>query len=406
MPSHFLIVGAGTAGLASATFLARAGHHVTVFETVPELAPVGAGLLIQPSGQQVLQALGIVESLSQLGSRIDALHGYNLSKRRVLDLDYRHLLDDVRGLGIHRAHLAEALYQSALDAGVSFRFGQPVQQLDQTEHDVGIQLSSGETLRADALILANGTRSSLRQQLPIPHRAAIYPWGALWAICQSDDWHATNILEQAYDGPRRMLGALPSGVHPVTGTPCYSLFWSLPRAAYADWQQQPFSHWLDEVQRYWPAVQPLLTNLQREHVAWAEYSDVVMSRWHHGRVLCIGDAAHAMSPQLGQGANLALIDAYCLASSVGNAATLPQAFALYSKRRKAQLAYYQRASRWLTPLYQSQLPVGFLRDLGTRITRRVPLLYQQALDTLAGYKAGLLARHQIDDASDHAHAEN
>ncbi len=390
-----LIAGAGTAGLASAALLARNGHEVCVIEAFSALAPVGAGLLIQPSGQHVLKTLGVLASLQHCGSRIDALHGHDRSWRRVLDLDYRDIHS--AGLGLHRAHLAETLYQAARSAGASFIWGDVITAFRQDAVGVTVSQLSGNERRADVLVIANGARSQLRGQMAIPYRSTPYPWGALWAICEADDWPSPTILGQVYDGPRKMLGVLPTGQHPVTGRACYSLFWSLPRQEFPQWQTRPFAEWLAELAAYWPALAPLLHSLQREQVAWAEYRDVVMPHWHDGRVVIIGDAAHAMSPQLGQGANLALIDAQCLAQVLMQPRSVTAALADYSVMRKPHLRYYQRASRWLTPLYQSHLPLGTLRDWGTQLSRRLPFMYRQALATLTGHKAGLFSRFEFDN---------
>ena len=122
----------------------------------------------------------------------------------------------------------------------------------------------------------------------------------------------------------------------------------------------------------------------------AQYADVRMQHWHHENILVIGDAAHAMSPQLGQGANMALVDAWHAAQCLARSSHVASAWADYSQKRAAHIRYYQMASRAMTPLYQSHYPVGFLRDLGTSLTRRIPTLHRQTLLTLSGAKQGWL----------------
>lgn len=391
MSKRISIIGAGTAGLACAIFLARQGHHITVYETVSALMPVGAGILLQPTGQQVLQRLELLEQLWPQGAEIDALRGYNRAGWTVMDLRYRDIGAPIRGLGMHRANLAEALRGAACAAGVTLRYSAPVQQLTQTGQDARLHLSSGEIIACDAVIIASGTRSALRDALPVKKSVTAYPWGALWAIGELNNWQAARVLEQVYDGPRKLMGILPTGQHPVSGKSCYSLFWSLRKRDYPNWQTGDFAQWLTSLREHWPEAEPLLQGITPEHVAWAEYSDVVMERWHHGRIVCIGDCAHAMSPQLGQGANLALVDADILSNCINVHSDLREAFSAYSVQRRAHLRYYQRASRWLTPLYQSDLPLGLLRDAGTWLGRRVPFIYQQTLATLAGHKTGLFS---------------
>ncbi len=123
----------------------------------------------------------------------------------------------------------------------------------------------------------------------------------------------------------------------------------------------------------------------------ASYLDVVMSKWHSERVVVIGDAAHAMSPQLGQGTNLALEDARVLACCLEAPGTLEQQLESYTRRRRRHVRYYQFASRWLTPFFQSRHhPLGSLRDFAMGATCRFSPTRSLMLATLSGVRNGLL----------------
>lgn len=93
-----------------------------------------------------------------------------------------------------------------------------------------------------------------------------------------------------------------------------SFFWSVPTQAFEQWAQQPLAQWHQDMRALWPAIEPQLCDLcDRTQLARASYLDAVIgSRWHQDRLLLLGDAAHAMSPQLGQGVNMALLDALTL----------------------------------------------------------------------------------------------
>src|SRR6184192_4185022 len=107
---------------------------------------------------------------------------------------------------------------------------------------------------------------------------------------------------------------------------------------------------------------------------FASYHDVTMSRWNTHNVVYLGDAAHAMSPQLGQGCNLALFDAWTLAQSLAAHEHLPVALSAYTGARADHLRFYQFATRWLTPLFQSDVgALGHARDLVMGTMSRVPL---------------------------------
>jgi FAD-dependent urate hydroxylase len=105
----------------------------------------------------------------------------------------------------------------------------------------------------------------------------------------------------------------------------------------------------------------------------------------------IGDAGHAMSPQLGQGTNLALVDAMVLADCLDGATDLPAALARYSRERRAHIAHYELAAHALMPLFQSAMPgMGMLRDTLFTVLSRLPWVDGQMIRTMAGIKRGII----------------
>src|SRR5262245_26671398 len=112
------VVGAGTAGAASATLLARAGHGVVVFERVPDPKPVGAGILLQPTGQVQLARLGLLEAVTARSSPVDRLHAVRHGGRVLVDLRYHDVHPRLSGWGVHRGVLFETLLAATRAAGV------------------------------------------------------------------------------------------------------------------------------------------------------------------------------------------------------------------------------------------------------------------------------------------------
>lgn len=250
--THIAIAGAGIAGLAAAILLTRQGYRVTVFEHVADPTPVGAGLLLQPSGQMMLQNLGLLEMVRDKAAIVHSLEGYSGSWK-TLDLHYASVQQYWHGLGIHRASLHQILWDCARNSGVTIHLGNGIADFIQDHQQVVVQHRQGE-LGVDGLIIANGTRSQLRERLDIKQIHRPYPWGAFWTVLDKDDWPFPHILMQRYRGARIMLGILPTGINPSTKRTCYSLFWSLPKTAFSEYQHAGLEELIARVRAVWPEV--------------------------------------------------------------------------------------------------------------------------------------------------------
>lgn len=391
---HIAIVGGGVAGLASAIFLGQLGHRVTVFEKFEQPQAVGAGILLQPTGQIVLQRLGLLESMKNQSSKIDGLVGHNEKGKLIMDIHYADQWPDSFGLGVHRANLFRLLWDMAIEMNIEIEAGVCVEDIEKlTGNLVRLNSNTGSTLgEFNATIIANGTQSDLRRCIGVRQKCTPYPWGALWAICNDKDNQFTLQLVQRYHGVSKMIGVLPTGVHPDNGADCVSFFWSMRSDQYSKWLESNFDHWKESVLDHWPELACLVEKFnQHDALTFANYGDVVMQKWNHDNLVCIGDAAHGMSPQLGQGTNLALIDAMVLAQCVEESNDLASAFDDYSSKRKRHLSFYTLASRGLTPFFQSNsIIASWLRDLTFPWLSRVPFAYKQSLRTIAGIKTGVL----------------
>lgn len=391
------IVGTGTAGSATALFLARQGHRVTVYERVDDPRPVGAGIMLQPTGMAVLTALGLCEPVVSRGAPLTHLFCQTASGRTVLDLAYADLANDLYGVGLHRGVLFDVLFQAVRrEPGITLRLGIDIEDLAH-ERAGHFLIERGTGIRHgphDLIVVCNGARSSLRDDTAHHKVVRRYPWGALWAVVPDPQHQFRQRLLQVVNGTRVLVGLLPSGLGPTGNTPQVSLFVSWPADEVDTFHRSDFGEWKARVLRDSPASAPVLEQLHtHDALLFSEYHDVVMWPWNVGRVVYLGDSAHAMSPQLGQGANLALVDAAALAAALTGPGELDDALYRYSAARRTHLGWYQFVTRWLTPFFQSNFaPLGLVRDLAFGIACRLPIVRAEMVAMMAGISLGPLRR--------------
>jgi 2-polyprenyl-6-methoxyphenol hydroxylase-like FAD-dependent oxidoreductase len=341
------IIGAGTAGLAAATAFARAGHSVTVFEKHKSLSPLGAGLLIQPQGVAALDALGVGAAFSAASVPVDRLLGICHRNWTIVDVPYT----EAEARGVSRAALSQLLLDAALPAGVRVRYDSPVDSLVSRDDQADLHMQ-GQVSTFDLVVIADGAASPLPAQVGLAVASTGYAWGALWAMFDVEHWPDETCLAQRYQSTRKMFGLMPTAR--VDGKLRLSMFWSLPCREYDSWKERPLDSWRNELLALWPQSAPVVSQIEsHDQFAFATYWHARAKRLAKGRVCVVGDAAHAMSPQLGLGATLAVQDALALADAVEEHGPVAGA-TLYSERRLCAVRNYQMLSKALTPCFQAE----------------------------------------------------
>jgi FAD-dependent urate hydroxylase len=285
------------------------------------------------------------------------------------------------GLGVNRGALFGVLWKALVEAGVPVRISWEVLAVH-LEPD-GARLAGHDGASAgpfDLVVAADGARSRIRRQLGVASKDVRYPYGALWTVVADPDGLVGDVLVQRYRDTRVTLGFLPTGIGEV------SIFWSIRTrainqavAAGADWL-------VERALPLAPDLAPVIERARTQAVLGAVYRDVVVPNpaMVEGRagVVLIGDAAHAMSPQLGMGASLALADAWQLAERLRG-------------RDAGDLgtAWYTWLSRLMTPVFQSDLvPIGWARDLLFGPAANLALVRRQFADILLGEQTSLVGR--------------
>lgn len=348
------VCGAGPAGLAAALQLKRAGHKVQLFERFEVPRPVGSGLMLQPTGLAVLAQLQLLERMQQLGARIEHIEGRVVpSLRIVLEVHYSALGAGTHGLAVHRAALWGTLHEAVLAQGLTIQGGRPIQRVDRRADRSRLWAGDGALLgEFDLIVDAMGAFSPLTEGLA---QRTVLPYGALWTNVPllEGPWHR-NALEQRYQRAHQMVGLLPVG-RSALGEPAQAaFFWSLRRDQWEQWREAGLSAWKSQILRMWPELEPLLQTIESpEQMTFARYEHFTLAQPFRAGVVHVGDAAHATSPQLGQGANMALLDTLALTHALAESPDVERALRQYALLRRWHVRVFQLASAMFTPFYQS-----------------------------------------------------
>jgi 2-polyprenyl-6-methoxyphenol hydroxylase-like FAD-dependent oxidoreductase len=383
------IVGAGPAGLAAALFLKRAGHRVTVFERFEKPAPVGSGLILQPTGLTVLGALGLFDEIRQLGSRIDRLYGADAkSGRTVLDVRYDARAGGRFGLAVHRAALFGVLHRAVMKEDIAIETGIELDAVDGGGEEARLSGPKGAVAGTfDLVVDASGSRSKLRRHCLRPAEPRPLAYGAFWAsLAWRGDGFDEHALLQRYERASVMIGVLPIGRPEAGAGQMAAFFWSLKPGEADTLRTAGIEAWKERVVDLWPRCRAYTDQIDSfDRLTLARYGHHTLGVPAGRRLAIIGDAAHSTSPQLGQGANMALLDAAALAHAVERTPSVEDALDAYARARRTHVRVFQALSFMFTPFYQSDSTVlPFIRDRLVATIAKIPPTPQFLASMVAG----------------------
>lgn len=348
-----IIAGGGIGGLAAATALSRGGLDVTVIERAPRLLSAGSGMVLSPNGMAAADAIspGLGQRIRSAGHVVGpdetrlliSASGRVLAREPIGRLGQRYGKPQV---SILRTALQEALIDESTAAGARLRLGLTVRDYITDDRSVSVELSDGSVHRADLLVAADGIRSAIRRRM-LGDGPPRYSGIASVRGRTTGHW----ICPQGFVASGRGVQLFAAPVAPDT------MYWTAkitapPRV----WPEQGPAEALQvlaEALRGWPEpVLRLITEARTSDVAVCDIHDrEPVGRWVDGRVALLGDAAHPMTPALGQAVNLALEDAVVLADALrshdvaDDRGNVGAALLSYQKRRIGRTAKVMLLSR-------------------------------------------------------------
>jgi 2-polyprenyl-6-methoxyphenol hydroxylase-like FAD-dependent oxidoreductase len=334
---HAEVVGAGIAGLAAGAALARHGWSVRIHERGNELRELGAGISLRENGLQALEALGILQRAVAGGERISA---WDLRDERLRVLSAGALDDHSRFYCVTRPALHRALADAAVAAGAKVLLGSTV--VDASPAGT-IRLADGTRAQADLVVGADGIGSTVRSAVGIPARVRDLEYLSYRTLLPREPGDPAGSFPGYWSGTRRMAvaGCGPDRVYAfLFCRPDDRLARALP-GAHGEWASS-FPHLRGVLERIDFAEE------------WRPIHEVACPLWSAGRVVLVGDAAHAMAPTLGQAAciamhcGVALAEALAVTSDIGGALVRWEAAQrpMVDTTQRYGRAYVRMMTRW------------------------------------------------------------
>jgi 2-polyprenyl-6-methoxyphenol hydroxylase-like FAD-dependent oxidoreductase len=357
-----LVVGGGVAGISTATALRQRGFTVELVERQQGWHAPGAGFLVHPNGMRMLLSLGLAAGVEKAGVPVRRWQFCNRQGDVLSETDLETLWGDAGPcIGIERSQLQRALLPGIAD--VRCRLGMSVTSLVQEDGGrVSAGFSDGSTADYDLVVGADGIKSTVRAltlTTATPGDLGAMNWRSIAPIRPGD---LTSL--QLHLGDSCVFGLVPMGAGRTYGF-SYAL---QPRV------HDPLVGRLERLRNrfamFGDRVQAFLASLERDdQVICSAMEWMDCEQWHSGRVVLVGDAAHASSPMMGQGGCMAMEDACVLAEELCTAATVETALASYVSRRRPRVEWVQQQSMALAQVLTgpSAIRDAALRERGTEL---------------------------------------
>lgn len=329
-----LVIGGGIGGLTAAIALRQKGHSVTVIEKDPDWSVYGVGIIQQANVVRAVAELGILDDYLAAGCGFDAVEIYAPDGTRVARVPSPRLAEGYpANVGIGRPALHKILGDRTIATGAQVRLGVTAEAIEDGGSKINIRFSDGSAGSYDLVVGADGVYSQTRAAI-LPHAETPQFTGqAVWRY--NFPRPAGHDALHVYNGPTG-VGLVPMSddvmymyvTTPEPGNPRY------PTAGLADAMRSKLAACA-------PAIRELAEQItDDEEVVYRPLEGMLVTGpWHKGRVVLLGDAVHATTPHLGQGAGMAIEDSLVLADELARHDDIESALSAYRARRYERCAY-------------------------------------------------------------------
>lgn len=338
--TRILIIGGGIGGLTAAIALRAQGFAVDVIEKNPHWTVYGVGIIQQANVVRAVAALGILNDYVEAGFAFEHIEVYVPSGERVARIPTPKLAQGYpANVGIGRPALHKVLGDRAKAAGAVIRLGLTADRLDDDGAGVDVVFSDGSTGRYDLVVGADGLYSQIRTLL--------FPDAAAPRFVGQGVWRYNFAKPAKMDALCIFEGPMGLGLVPLSASQMY-MFVTTPEPGNPRYPVEGLAAVMR--QKLKPMVAPQIQALAAQitddaAVVYKPLEALFLDGdWHKGRIVLLGDAVHATTPHLGQGAGLAIEDSLVLAEELARAGTPEAAFRTYRDRRFDRCKYIVDAS--------------------------------------------------------------
>jgi 2-polyprenyl-6-methoxyphenol hydroxylase-like FAD-dependent oxidoreductase len=334
-----LVIGAGIGGLTAGIALRRQGFAVEMIEKDPGWSVYGVGIIQQGNVLRAVQALGLLDRYVDAGVGFDAVEVYAPNGMQVARVPSPRLLPDrPANVGVSRRAMQKVLGDAALEAGAKLRLGITATAFGQDGARVSVQFSDHTSGDYDMVVAADGTYSATR--------AMVFPEAPLPAFTGQAVWRCNLPRLAGLDALHAYNGPIGAGLVPISRELMY-LFITTPEPGNPRYPRAGLAAAMrGKTAQCAPAIRQLAEQItDDEAVVYRPLESLLVEGpWHRGRVMLLGDAVHATTPHLGQGAGMAIEDSLVLAEELARHDDLETALTAYRARRFERCAYIVRAS--------------------------------------------------------------
>lgn len=336
---NILVIGGGIGGLSAAIALCRAGHRVTVIERDPEWSVYGVGIIQQSNVVRAMDQLGVLDAFLDAASGFDAVEIFMPDGAQIARIPTPSLVPGrPSNVGIGRRALQKVLGDSARELGAQIRLGVTAIDFLDRENGVEIQFSDGAQTRFDLVVGADGLYSQTRNMILPDAGEPVFTGQSVWRynFPRPDGLDALHV----YNG-RIGVGLVPMSADlmymyattPEPDNPRYA------RKGLAATMRAKLEGTASRIRALGEQI------VDDDGVVYRPLESLMVhGPWHKGRVVLLGDAVHATTPHLGQGAGMAIEDAVVLAEEIGRHDSPENAFSAYRARRYERCRYIVEAS--------------------------------------------------------------